>query len=103
MDEQKKNCRRSLRDVEQLSLFSKEAQESIKGSLQHQLQEVEKRRHDLMLEQKKAQKRSEKYRVFRIRERICRERVQQRKRRCEGSERRSVAMRSAFDSSRKDR
>ena len=43
-----------------MSLVSKQVQESIKESLQHQLQEVEKRRHDLMLEQQKAQKRSEK-------------------------------------------
>ena len=36
-------------DVERLSFISKEAQGSIKESVQHQLQEVEKRRHDLML------------------------------------------------------
>ena len=43
-----------------MSLISKEAQESIKKSLQHQLQVVEKRRHDLMPEDQKAQKKLQK-------------------------------------------
>ena len=55
-----KKLRKELRDVERLSLISKEAQESIKESLQHQLQGVEKRRHDLMPEHQKVQKRSQK-------------------------------------------
>ena len=39
LDEQKNKLQKELRDVEKLSLVSKEAQESIKESLQHQLQE----------------------------------------------------------------
>ena len=39
---------------------SKEMQESLKESLQHQLQDVEKRRNDLILEHQKAQKRTQK-------------------------------------------
>ena len=39
---------------------SKEMQESLKESLQHQVQDVEKRRNDLILEHQKAQKRTQK-------------------------------------------
>ena len=60
MDKERKKLQKELRDVERLSLISKEAQESIKQSLKHQLQEVEKRRHDFMLEHQKVQKRSQK-------------------------------------------
>ena len=60
LDEQKKKQQKEPRDVEILSLISKEAQESIKESLQHQLQEVEKREHDLMPEHQKVQKKSQK-------------------------------------------
>ena len=60
LDKERKKLQKELRDVERLSLISKEAQESIKQSLQHQLQEVEKRRHDFMLELQKVQKRSQK-------------------------------------------
>ena len=42
LDEQRKKLQKESRDVERLSLISKEAQESIKECLQHQLQEVEK-------------------------------------------------------------
>ena len=59
LDEQKKKLQKGLRGVDRLSFVSKEMQESIKESLQHQSQEVEKRRHDLMPEHQ-AQKRSQK-------------------------------------------
>ena len=49
-----------LRDVERLSLISKEAQESVKESLQHQQQGVETRRHDLKPEHQKTKKTSQK-------------------------------------------
>ena len=43
LDEQKKKLQKELRDVDRLSFVSKEMQESIKESLQHQLQQsVEK-------------------------------------------------------------
>ena len=42
-----------------MSLVSKEAQESIKESLQHHLQWVVKRRHDLLPEHQKVQQRSQ--------------------------------------------
>ena len=58
LDEQKKKRQKELRDVDRLSSVSKERQESIMESLQHQLQDVEKRRHDLMAEHQKVQKRS---------------------------------------------
>ena len=58
LDEQKKKLQKELRDVDRLSFFSKEVQESTVESLQCQLQEVEKRRHDLVLEHQKVQKRS---------------------------------------------
>ena len=45
-DEQKKKLQKELRDVDRLSFVSKEMQESIKESTQHQFQEVEKWRHD---------------------------------------------------------
>ena len=56
LDEQKKKPQKESRDVERLSLISKEAQESVKECLQDQLQEVEKGRHDLMPEHQKVQK-----------------------------------------------
>ena len=46
---------KELREVDRLSFVSKEMQECIKESLQHQLQDVEKRRNELMPE--KVQKR----------------------------------------------
>ena len=57
MDEQKRKLQKELRDAEKLSLVSKEAQDSLKNDLQQQLQEVEQRRHDLMPEHQKVQKR----------------------------------------------
>ena len=55
----RKNCRRSYEMPKDCYFISKEAEESIKESLQHQLQEVEKGRHDLMPEHQKAQKESQ--------------------------------------------
>ena len=46
LDEQKKKMQEELRDVDRLSFVSKDMQESIMESLQHQLQDVEKRIHD---------------------------------------------------------
>ena len=59
-DEQQKKLQKELRDVDRLSFVTEEMQESIMESLQHQLQEVEKRRHDLMPAHQKFQKRSQK-------------------------------------------
>ena len=44
-------------------------QEKLMGSMQHQLQEVEKRRHDLMSEHQKMQKRSQKIQSIQDRKR----------------------------------
>ena len=60
LDEQRKKLQKELRDVENLSCASKEVQDSLKNDLQQQLQEVEQRRHDLMPEHQKVQKRSQK-------------------------------------------
>ena len=56
LDEQKKKLQKELGDVDRLSSVSKEMQESIMESLQHQLQDVEKNRNDLMLEHQKGAK-----------------------------------------------
>ena len=60
LDEQRKKMQRELREVERLSFVSKEMQDSVKESMQHQLQDVEKRRNDLVPEHQKAQKRTQK-------------------------------------------
>ena len=61
LDEQKRKLQNEFRDVERLSLVSKEAQESITECLQHQLQEVDKRRHDPTPdEHQRVQKKSQK-------------------------------------------
>ena len=60
LDEQKRKLQKEeLRDVEKLSCVPKEAQDSLKNDMQQQLQEVEQRRHDLMPEHQKVQKRSQ--------------------------------------------
>ena len=59
LDEQRKKLQKELRDVEKLSCVSKEVQDSLKNDLQQQLREVEQRRHDLMPEHQRAQKRSQ--------------------------------------------
>ena len=58
LDEQRKKMQKELREVDRSSFVSKEMQECLKVSLQHQLQEVEKRRNDLMPEHQKVQKRT---------------------------------------------
>ena len=58
--EQMKKLEMELRDVDRWSLVSKEMQDRIKESLQHQLQDVEKKRPDLVPEHQKAQKKSQK-------------------------------------------
>ena len=60
LDEQRKKMQRELREVERLSFASKEVQENLVESLQHLLQEVEKKRNDLMPERQRVQKRSQK-------------------------------------------
>ena len=57
-EQKKKAGERSARGRQIVVCF--QMQESISESLQHQLQEVEKRRHDLMPEHQKFQKRSPK-------------------------------------------
>ena len=59
LDEHRK-IQKELREVERLSFASKEMQENLMESMQHQLQEEEKRRNDLMPEYQKVQKRSQK-------------------------------------------
>ena len=58
--EQRKKMQKELREVDRLPFASKEMQESLKESLQHQLQDVEKGLNDLMPEHQKAQKRTHK-------------------------------------------
>ena len=94
LDGQKKKMQKEPREVDRLSFVSKEMQESIKESLQHQLQEVEKRRHDLMLEHK-AQKRSQKIQSIQDKRRnLQKDSISQQKRRCGSSKRRSGKRRS---------
>ena len=59
LDDQKKKIQKELRDIEKFSCVPKELQESIKSNLQQQLHEVEQRRHDLMPEHQKVQKRQQ--------------------------------------------
>ena len=54
LDEQRNKMQKEIREVDRLFFVSKEMQESLKESLQHKLQELEKRRDDLM--QKRTQK-----------------------------------------------
>ena len=56
LDEQRNKGQRELR----LSFASKEVQENLVESLPHQLQQVERKRNDLMLEHQRVQKRSQK-------------------------------------------
>ena len=60
LDEQMKKLQKDSRDAEKLSCVSKEVQGSRKNDLQQQLQEVDKRRHDLKPEHQKVLKRSQK-------------------------------------------
>ena len=95
LDEQKEKLQKELRDVDRLSCVSKEMQESVRGSLQHQLQEVEKRRHVISCLSTRRRKSSRKrYKASRTKEDICRRTVSQQKRRCGSSKIRSGKRRS---------
>ena len=59
LDEQRKKKQKEPREVDRLSFVSKEMQEILKESLQHQLQDLEKKRNDLMPEHQKVQKRTQ--------------------------------------------
>ena len=59
LDEQRKKLQKELQYVEKLSCVTKEVQDSVKNDLQQQLQEVEQRRHALVPENQKVQKRSQ--------------------------------------------
>ena len=58
LDEQIRKLQKELRVIEKVSCVATESQESLKRNLQQQLQEVEQRRHDLMPERQKVQRRS---------------------------------------------
>ena len=62
----RKSCRRSYEMSTDRRLFPKRCR-IIMESSQHQLQEVQKRRHDLMREHQKVQKRSQKIQASRTR------------------------------------
>ena len=57
LDEQRKKMQRELQEVERLTFASEELQENLVESLQRQLQELEKRRNDLMPEHQRVNKR----------------------------------------------
>ena len=82
LDEPRKKLQMELRDVDRLSFVSKEMQESIMESLQHQMQEVEKRRHDLMPEHQKFQKMSQKIQSIQDKRKHMQKKMLQRKKRC---------------------
>ena len=99
LDEPRKKMQKELREVHRLSFVSKEMQESIKESLQNWLQDVEKRRKDLMPEHQKVRKRSQKIQSTWTEEEICRKKVRQQKRKCGNSERKLIGKKSAIVSS----
>ena len=82
LDEQRKKMQRDLREVERLSFASMEMQENLMESLQHQLQEVEKRRNDLMLEHQRVQKRSQKIQSTQDKRKTCRKRAWRQEKKC---------------------
>ena len=86
LDEQRKKLQKELREVERLSCASKEVQENLVGSLQHQLQEVEKKRNDLMPEHQRVQKRSRKMQSNQDKRKICRKRAWRQEKKCGKSE-----------------
>ena len=96
MNRRKKKLPKDLREVDGLSCVSKDMQESIKESLQHQLQDVEKRRHDLMPEHQKAQKKSRMIQSIQDQRKIYRKKMLQRKKRCGSYETMSSRKRSVF-------
>ena len=83
--------RRSCEISRSFSCVPKEFRENLKSNVQQQLQEVEQRRHDLMPEHQKVQKRSQKN-ASRTEEEICRKTVPEQKWRC-GSCKRSLSKR----------
>ena len=90
LDEQRKKMQKELRGVDRLSFVSKEMQESLKESPQHQLQDVEKSRNDLMPEHQKAQKRTQKIHSLQDKKEFCKRKVWQQKRKCGKSERKVI-------------
>ena len=80
LDEHMKKLQKELRDIEKFSCIPKEFQDSLESNLQQQLQEVEQRRHDLMPEHQKVQKRSQNTKTSWTKEEICSETVPQEKR-----------------------
>ena len=90
-----KKLQKELREVDRLSFVSEEMQGNLKESLQHQLQEVEKRRNDLMPERQKVQKRTQNIQSLQDKRRNL-QKVRQQKRRCGKSERKLIGKRSAF-------
>ena len=59
LDEQRKRLQRQLRDVERLTDLPQETQSGIKENLQRQLHEFVQKRHDLLPEHQRVQKRSQ--------------------------------------------
>ena len=86
---------KKLREVDRLSFVPKEMQECIKESLQHQLQDVEKRRNDPMPEHQKVQKRSKRYKAPRTKEEHCKKKSTAQKRKCVTSERTLIGKNNA--------
>ena len=84
-DEKRKKIQKELREVERLSFVSKEMQENLMESMQHQLQEVEKRRNDLMHEHQ-VQKRSQKIQSIQDKRNIFRKKAWRQEKKCEKSE-----------------
>ena len=60
LDEQRKRLQKELRDVEKLSFIPWEIQRGLEEGMQQQLQDIEQKRHALLPEHQKVQKRSQK-------------------------------------------
>ena len=82
LDEQRKKMQRELQEVGRLSFASKELQENLVESLQHQLQELEKRRNDLMPEHQRVNKRSQKIQSIQDKRKTCRKRAWRQEKKC---------------------
>ena len=65
----------------------------LKESLQHQLQEVERKRYDLMPEHQRVQKRSQKIQSIQD-EKICRKRAWRQEKKCGKSEKKLIGKKS---------
>ena len=79
---------------------SKEMQENLMESMQHQLQEAEKRRNDLMPEHQKLQKRSKKVQSIQDKRKIYRKKAWRQEKKCEKSEKKLSGRKSASHGSR---